>query len=112
MMTMRRRLEPALRDDQDVAGLHIDVGGDVPALDQILESDPVELASFGDTEDARRVAVREVRDPSDRDHHIEHSHLRAVWQYLRRGGFADNPDLLVRRSTEICDDYSHHRVTN
>src|SRR6266566_4591738 len=103
MMTVRRRLEPALRDDQDVAGLHIDVGCDIPALDQILESDAVELASLGNTEDARRVAVREVRDPSDRNHYIEQGHLRAVRQYLRRGGFADYPELLVGRSDETGD---------
>src|SRR5450631_166028 len=52
------RLEPALRDDQDVTWTHVDVRRDVAALDEIAQPHGVEFPTFGRAEDARAVAIR------------------------------------------------------
>src|SRR5450631_2318143 len=65
------RLEPTLRDDQDVTRTHVDVRGDVASPDEVTKTHAVEFPTFGRAEDARAVAIREVRQTADRDHDVE-----------------------------------------
>src|SRR5512143_2966631 len=103
--------EPALWNDQDVARTYIDVGRHVPALDEVPQpyaiGGPVLLATHQD----RRVAVGEVSQAADLNHHVQQRHVLAIWDGLRRGGLPDDPDLLAHRALEAGDDHRHHGVT-
>src|SRR4051812_37015845 len=82
-------LEPALRNDQDVAGLHVDIGGDVAALHQIAQADRVQLSTFGRTKDAAVVAIGEVGESADGDHDVENRHVLAIRKHGGLRGLAD-----------------------
>src|SRR5260221_13859056 len=62
--------KPALRNEQDIAGLDIHVGRDVTAPDEILQPHAVLLASLGGAHDGRVVAVREISQPAHGDHQV------------------------------------------
>ena len=70
-------------------GPHVDVGGDVAALHEILETHAVGLAALVGAVDAGLVAVGEIREAADRDHHVEQRQVpcetagSAAWR-LRR----------------------------
>src|SRR5688572_24764117 len=88
--------EPALRDDYDIPGFHVDVRRDVSALEEILDADPVLSAPFTRRpQDGGVVAVGKVGDPADHDHDVEQSHILAVRQRLRPRRLAYDTDLLV-----------------
>src|SRR5215831_406030 len=53
-------LEPALRNDQDVAGPHVHVRRNVSPLHEILQPHAVRLAALGRAIDARAVAIGEI----------------------------------------------------
>src|ERR1700682_5116754 len=88
-------LEPALRNDHDIARSHFYIGRNVATLEQVFEPNAVELPPVGDAEDARGVSIREVGEPSNRDHHIEQRQVFTVSQNLRLCSLADDPDLLA-----------------
>src|SRR3954449_6260844 len=89
-----RGLEPALRNDQDVARLHVDIGGDVAALHQIAQADGVQLSTFRRTKDAAVVAIGEVGESADGDHHVENRHVLAIREHGGLSGLADDAYLL------------------
>src|SRR5689334_11927914 len=68
------RSEPALRDDQDVSRLHLDVAGNVAALDEVLQADRILLVAFGGAQDRSRIAVGEVGEAAHGDHHVQERH--------------------------------------
>mgnify|MGYP002781324037 CR=1 FL=1 len=105
-------LEPALRDDEDVAGLDVHVRGNVAAAHQVAQTDVVELAAVGGAEDARAIAVGEVGEPAHRDHHVEQRHLLAVGKHLRLRRLADDADLLVVRAGELRHDHRDDRLAD
>jgi hypothetical protein len=59
------RSEQALRDDQDVARAHLDVGRHVAALDQVLQAHRILLVAFGRAQDGGLVAGGEVGQAAD-----------------------------------------------
>src|ERR1044071_6235928 len=63
--------EPALRNDHDVARPHVDVGRDVAAPNQILEPDAILPPALRSAQHGGAVAVGEVGEAADRDHHVE-----------------------------------------
>src|SRR2546428_9868972 len=97
--------KPALRDQQDIARLDIDVGGDVAALDQILQPHAVLPATLGGTHDRSIVAVREIGQAAHDDHQVQKRHPLAIRQRLRLGRLTHDPDLLGKRSVETPDNY-------
>src|SRR5207237_3734934 len=70
--------KPALRDQQDIARLYIDVGGDIAALDQILQPHVVLPAALGGAHDGGIVAVREIGQASNDDHQVQQRHPLAI----------------------------------
>src|SRR5689334_557663 len=107
-----RSLEPALRNDHDVARAHVDVRRYVAALDQILKANAVRLAAFGRARNRRVIAVGELGQAAHRDHHVEYRHVLPVRQDLRLGGLADHADLLAARSDKIGHDDGDDRVAD
>src|ERR1051326_8253705 len=101
---MTRRSEPALRNDHDVAGPHLDVGGDVAASNEILEPHAVLLSAFGGAQHGRVVAVGEVGEAADRDHHVEQRHPLPVRQGPRARRLPAPPDLLPLRAVGLRDE--------
>ena len=101
-----------LRNDQNIAGPHIDVGRHVAAPDQILESDRILSATGAAAQDSGTVARGEIGQPTDRDHDVEKRHVLPVRQRLRFRGFADDPNLLAVRANKTGDNDSHDRVAD
>lgn len=104
--------EPALRDDEYIAGLHLDVCRHIAVLDQVLEAHAVLRVVFGGTQDGGPVAIGEVGDATDRDHHVEDCHFLLVGENLRFGCLSDDADLLAVRSDEAGDDDGDDRITD
>src|SRR5262245_50099481 len=97
---MAWRSEPALRNDDDVAGPHLDVGRDVAASNEVLEPYAVLPPAFRGAQHGRVVAVGEIREAADRDHHVEQRHPLPVGERLRPRCLADHPDLLAVGAVE------------
>src|SRR3954463_694376 len=91
---MTLRSEPALRNDHDVAGPHLDVGRDVTASNQVLEPHPVLPPTVRGAQHRGVVAVGEVGEAADCDHHIEQRHPLPVREGLRARRLPDYPYLL------------------
>src|SRR5688500_6758230 len=97
---MQSRSEPALRDDQHIAGLHLDVRRYVAAAHEVLQAHAVLLAAVLRAQDRGVVAVGEIGQAADRDHDVEQGHLLPVGQRLRPRRLADHADLLAVRAVE------------
>src|SRR5437870_2921519 len=80
--------KPALRDQEDIAGLDVDVGGHVAAFDQVLQPHVVLPAAFGGSHNGGIVAVREISDASNDDHQVQKRHPLSIRQGLRLGCLA------------------------
>src|SRR3954463_6610446 len=109
---MTPRSEPALRNDHDVAGPHLDVGRDIAASNEILESHAVLAPTLRGAKYRRVVAVGEVRKTPDCDHHIEQRHPLPVWERLRTRRLPHDPDLFAVRAVELGDKHGYHGIAD
>src|SRR5450755_3803538 len=94
------RSEPPLRNDQHIAGPDVDVRGNVTALQEVLEPDAVLLAVFLASNEHGSVAIGEVGQTADLDHHVQQGHVLPVRYRLWLGRLADDPDLLAGNPLE------------
>ena len=62
-------------------------------------------ASSGPADEYRVIARRIFGKAADLDHRIEHRHVRAVWDRLRPGRLADDPDLPGERTDKPLRDH-------
>src|SRR5215469_11385571 len=86
-------LEQALRNNQNIAWTKSDIAVDIPVPDQIVEMDRIGvLLALGSTNQHGVVPCRISGKTSDRDHRIEHRHVRAIRECSRLRGFTDNAD--------------------
>src|SRR2546423_9913364 len=82
------RSEPALGDDDHVAGSDVDVRRDVAPLEQVLQPHAVLLAVVLAAHDHGGVAVGEGGEPADLDYYVELRHALPVGDGLRLQNFA------------------------
>src|SRR5689334_21828043 len=106
MRVSRESLEPALRNDEDIAWTHLDVRTDVTALHEVPQANAVKLAAVCDPKNTSAVPIGEVGKSTSGDHDVEHRHVLAIGECLRLGRFADHANLLAGRADECRDDYS------
>src|SRR5712664_4144454 len=104
--------EPALRNDQDVPGLHFDVRRNIATPDQVLQAHAVLVAAVRGSQYRSAVAVGEVGEAADRDHDIEQGHFLAVRQSLGSRSLAYDANLLAILSFEGCHDHRDDRIPN
>ena len=84
--------------------------GDVSTLDQVLQANAVGLAAFLASHEHRVVAVREIGQATDLNHHVQQRHALPVRDRLGLRRFADDADLLAARTLERRDDDRDDRV--
>lgn len=73
--TGRRSLEPSLRNYDDIARFYLHVGGQIAALEQVVNSEAVLLlVVIQASRKGGAIARREIGRAADLNHHVEQSH--------------------------------------
>src|SRR5271165_4971324 len=108
---IRHRLKQTLRDNQDVAWLKRDIARYVTIPDQVSKMHRVSgLRAVGGADDDAVVPCRISGEPADRDHRVEHGHVRAIGKRAWLCRFADDAHLVGDRTNEARDDDGDKRL--
>src|SRR5262249_20746747 len=104
-------LKQALWNNQNITGTKSDIALDIPVPDQTVEVDGISiLLAFGGANEHGVVACSKSSETPDRDHRIEHRHVRAIGQCPGLGGFTDDADLVGNRPDKTFHDDRDQRL--